>query len=62
MANYTGTEAKQPYRGSDSTETDKKRAFRGSAHHPCGPVLTSKLVKTLKTHSKIPGTPFLQSP
>lgn len=49
ITNYTGTEKKQPCRGSDYTKTENERTFRGRLYRPSGPILTSKLVKTVKT-------------
>ena len=62
MANYTETETEQSFRGNDFTGIKEDKPFGGGVDESCGVILTSKLVKTLKTHSKIPGTPFLQSP
>mgnify|MGYP005771268733 len=62
MANYTETEKEQSFRGNDYTGIKEDKPFGGSVHGSCGVVLTNKLVKALKTHSKIPETPFLQSP
>lgn len=49
ITNYTGTEKKQPCRGSDYTKTDNERTFRGRLYRSSGPMLTSKFVKTVKT-------------
>lgn len=53
---------KNSFRGNDYTGIKEDKPFGGSVHGSCGVVLTNKLVKALKTHSKIPETPFLQSP
>lgn len=57
MANYTETEKEQSFRGNDYTGIKEDKPFGGSVHDSCGVILTNKLVKTLKTHSKIPETP-----
>lgn len=62
MANYTETEKEQSFRGNDYTGIKEDKPFGGSVHGPAVSVLTNKLVKTLKTHSKIPEASFLQSP
>ena len=53
MANYTETEKEQSFRGNDYTGIKEDKPFGGSVHDSCGVILTNKLVKTLKTHSKI---------